>query len=64
MNLFERCKPALKKNGVIIVKENVTSSGEVEKDEEDSSVTRPPHLIKNIFKRASLAIVKEGPSLV
>ena len=32
--------------GFIVVKENVTSSGEVERDDEDSSVTRPPEVLR------------------
>jgi len=59
VKLLERSKVALTTNGLIIVKENVTSSGDVEVDEEDSSVTRPPHLLKSLFKQANLSIVKE-----
>ncbi len=40
VELLDRCKSALMTHGVIVVKENVTSSGKVEKDDEDSSVTR------------------------
>ena len=32
---------------------------QVEKDEEDSSVTRPPELLRTIFGRANLSIFKE-----
>ena len=39
---------------MIVVKENVTSSGLVEKDEEDSSVTRPSHMLKELFQRSEL----------
>jgi len=59
VNLLERCKSALKKNGLVVVKENVTSSGEVEKDEEDSSVTRPVDVLHTIFKKAKFTIIKE-----
>jgi hypothetical protein len=31
---------------------------EVEKDEEDSSVTRPPELLKSIFASANLELFK------
>ena len=41
------------------MKENVTSSGEIETDEEDSSVTRPPEVLRDIFNKANLKIVKE-----
>ena len=33
-------REGLKPNGVIVVKENLTSSGDIELDEQDSSVTR------------------------
>ena len=49
----------MKPNGVVVVKENLTSSGEVEVDEEDSSVTRPEHLLKSIFERAEMKIIRE-----
>ena len=42
-----------------MVKENLTSSDEVEKDEEDSSVTRPENLLKQLFERAGLEIIRE-----
>ena len=45
--------------GLIVVKENVTTSEKVETDEEDSSVTRPPELLREIFTRAGLTILKE-----
>lgn len=59
VDVLERATKALKKNGIIVVKENVTSSEEVETDEEDSSVTRPPSLLKSIFDKASLVVHKE-----
>jgi protein N-terminal methyltransferase len=37
----------------------MTSSGKVELDEEDSSVTRPEELLKEIFHRAGLEIIRE-----
>ena len=42
-----------------MVKENITSSDEVEKDEEDSSVTRPENLLKQLFERAGMEIIRE-----
>ena len=35
------------------------SSVQVERDDEDSSVTRPPELLRTIFERANLSIFKE-----
>jgi hypothetical protein len=48
----------------VVVKENVTSSGQVEKDEEDSSVTRPPALLQTLFKRAKYTIIKERSNFI
>jgi hypothetical protein len=52
-------REGLNENGVIVLKENVTSSGEVEVDDVDGSVTRPAELVKDIIKRAELTIIEE-----
>ncbi|CAL4094692.1 unnamed protein product [Meganyctiphanes norvegica] len=57
-DFFRRMGAALKPNGVIVVKENVSSSGEVELDEEDSSVTRPEKLLLQIMDQAGLRVLK------
>ena len=44
---------------MLVVKENLTSGGDVEKDDEDSSVTRPEHLLKQLFDRAGMDIIRE-----
>lgn len=44
----------LKTNGVIILKENVTSDDDLELDEYDSSVTRPMSLFRKLFEKANL----------
>ncbi|CAH0726677.1 unnamed protein product, partial [Brenthis ino] len=54
-----KCRDALSSNGVLIVKENVTSSGKTEVDETDSSVTRPLKLYLKIFKLAKLKRIKQ-----
>lgn len=59
--LFSRY--GLKANGILIVKENMTSSGEVEHDETDSSVTRPESILKQIFESSGLVIVREMQQL-
>ena len=59
VDFFKRCIKGLKPNGVLVVKENLTSGNEVEKDDEDSSVTRPEELVKSIFSRAGLKILLE-----
>ncbi|XP_060801203.1 alpha N-terminal protein methyltransferase 1 [Amyelois transitella] len=55
-----RCKNSLAENGVIVIKENVTSSGKVEKDEVDSSVTRPLKQFLKLFKAAKLKRIKQS----
>ncbi|ORX89416.1 hypothetical protein K493DRAFT_318692 [Basidiobolus meristosporus CBS 931.73] len=55
---FERCKRGLKPRGLIGVKENIAVSGYIV-DEEDSSVTRSEDILKGIFKKAGLRIIKE-----
>lgn len=49
----------LKPNGIIVVKENLTSSDKVEVDKEDSSVTRPITLLQILLKQAGLHCIKE-----
>jgi len=56
---FQRCKAGLAGNGLIIIKENMSSSNEPDFDEEDSSVARPRNLIIDLAKRAGLSCVKE-----
>eukprot|EP00090_Calanus_glacialis_P032858 TRINITY_DN5442_c0_g1_i1.p1 TRINITY_DN5442_c0_g1~~TRINITY_DN5442_c0_g1_i1.p1 ORF type:complete len:241 (-),score=78.59 TRINITY_DN5442_c0_g1_i1:81-803(-) len=58
-DFFVRCIKGLKLGGFLVVKENVTSNGEIEADDDDSSVTRPPELLREIFARANLEIFKE-----
>ncbi|KAG7311571.1 hypothetical protein JYU34_002620 [Plutella xylostella] len=54
-----RCKNALTENGIIVIKENVASSGRIEKDDTDSSVTRPLKQFLQIFKKAKLKRIKQ-----
>ncbi|PZC78802.1 hypothetical protein B5X24_HaOG217128 [Helicoverpa armigera] len=54
-----RCRNSLSKNGVIVVKENVTSSGKIEKDLTDSSVTRSYKQYLSIFKKCNLKRIKQ-----
>ena len=49
INFFKRCKTGLRKNGIIVVKENVSSENLI-MDEQDSSVTRSNNVFLNIFK--------------
>lgn len=57
-DFFRRMARGVKSNGVIIIKENVSSSGTVELDEKDSSVTRPESLLLDIIERAELRLLK------
>lgn len=57
LNFFQTCKKGLAHNGVIVVKENIASSGTREVDEVDSSVTRPLAHMYNIFKQAGLVCI-------
>ncbi|KAK9888924.1 hypothetical protein WA026_001144 [Henosepilachna vigintioctopunctata] len=53
------CRKGLKPNGVIIVKENVTSTDTVELDEKDSSYTRPLSLMKQLFTQSNLICYRQ-----
>ncbi|XP_022820699.1 alpha N-terminal protein methyltransferase 1-like [Spodoptera litura] len=56
---LKRCRDSLSANGIIVVKENVTSSGKVEKDSTDSSVTRSFKQYIKIFKKCNLKRIKQ-----
>ncbi|XP_063709734.1 N-terminal Xaa-Pro-Lys N-methyltransferase 1 [Culicoides brevitarsis] len=59
VQFYQRCIRGLRKNGMIIIKENVTSSNKVEFDANDFSVTRPLAKMKEIIKESGLRIVRE-----
>ena len=46
-----------------MVKENVTSTRKTDVDETDSSVTRPMHLLEEIFSEAGLTCFKSVKQL-
>ncbi|EPX72666.1 methyltransferase implicated in translation [Schizosaccharomyces octosporus yFS286] len=54
-----RCSEALSENGVICIKENVSSFTE-SFDKEDSSVTRTDDSFRKIFQMANLVIIAES----
>ena len=56
---FLSSSSGLKPNGIIVVKENITSSGEVEMDDIDSSVTRPDGRFHYIFDASNLEVIRE-----
>ncbi|XP_013386213.1 N-terminal Xaa-Pro-Lys N-methyltransferase 1-B-like [Lingula anatina] len=59
VEFFKRCKVGLAPDGMLFVKENVTSSDEVDKDDTDSSVTRPRDILVKLMMEAGLKIIKE-----
>ncbi|CAB4056684.1 NTMT1 [Lepeophtheirus salmonis] len=59
VQFFVRCKKGLRPNGLLVVKENLTSSGCADVDKEDGSATRPEEIFQRIFKEAGYSVVKE-----
>lgn len=59
VNFFQRCQKGLAPNGLIVVKENVTSGKEPEFDCDDSSYTRPKNDLVKLIQKSGLKIVKE-----
>lgn len=59
IEFFRKCSLGLKNTGVLVVKENITSSNNLEIDTEDSSVTRPMKCLQFLFDKADLICVKE-----
>lgn len=59
VKFFERCKTGLAEDGILVVKENVSGSGETEFDEDDSSYTRSKVDYISAMKKAGLTIIKE-----
>lgn len=56
---FKRCIKGLSKNGIIIIKENVTATSTLpEIDQNDSSVTRPITHLKQLIVRSGLRILR------
>ncbi|XP_065370048.1 alpha N-terminal protein methyltransferase 1 [Calliphora vicina] len=55
---FRRIHDGLSAGGTFVLKENVTKTKEVVKDDEDSSVTRPLKDYERILKQAGFRIVK------
>ncbi|KAI9577686.1 alpha N-terminal protein methyltransferase 1 [Glossina fuscipes] len=56
--LFVRIRQSLIAGGHFVIKENITSSRQVEKDDEDSSVARPLKMYETCLKQAGFRIVK------
>ncbi|KNC84390.1 hypothetical protein SARC_03383 [Sphaeroforma arctica JP610] len=58
---FKRCKQALKPNGYIVVKENITRKGEGDfwLDREDSSIVRSCDAFEAVFAQAELNVTRK-----
>lgn len=56
--MFFFYRESLRENGVIVVKDNMTLSEELEVDKTDSSVTRPYNEFIRIFNKAGLTTMK------
>lgn len=59
IEFLRRCSTGLRSNGLIIIKENVTTSAKLEIDTKDSSVTRPLSEFHSIFQESDLICIKE-----
>ncbi|KAH8171444.1 adoMet dependent proline di-methyltransferase domain-containing protein [Sarocladium implicatum] len=55
------CKDALSSTGVIVVKENLSTTGDNFFDETDSSTTREDEKYQSLFKKAGLRLIKNEP---
>lgn len=56
---YSTFRDGLRPNGVIIIKENITSTNDTELDRQDSSVTRPMSLFRQIFDKANLECYRQ-----
>ncbi|XP_015191261.1 PREDICTED: N-terminal Xaa-Pro-Lys N-methyltransferase 1 [Polistes dominula] len=58
IGFLKNCVSGLKKEGVLVVKDNVTKSDVLEFDTTDSSITRPYKDLVGIFNKAGLICIK------
>ncbi|KAM9323313.1 N-terminal Xaa-Pro-Lys N-methyltransferase 1 [Pholidichthys leucotaenia] len=58
VEFLRHCQKALRPNGLIIIKDNVSYEGEIP-DEVDSSVCRDLKIVCNLVRRAGLSIIQE-----
>ena len=59
VKFFQRCQKGLTKEGIIVIKENVTCAKTREFDEQDSSFTRSKDMLIDLILKSGLAILKE-----
>ncbi|XP_054284449.1 alpha N-terminal protein methyltransferase 1-like [Macrosteles quadrilineatus] len=60
IKFFKTCRDSLNPNGVIVVKENLSSNQEGDIDEQDSSRTRHEKELKQLFTDGGLKVIKEA----
>ncbi|KAJ4306621.1 hypothetical protein N0V88_001426 [Collariella sp. IMI 366227] len=58
VEFLERCKTALTPDGLIVVKENNSTTGKDEFDDVDSSVTREDGNLRRIFSEAGMRLIQ------
>jgi len=58
-HFLQRCRGALKRQGLVCVKENVVLEGEWLVDKEDNSISRTESQYKAIFERAGYSVLHE-----
>lgn len=59
IDFLHKCQQILKPDGLIIIKDNHTSSDQIDDDMNDSSVTRPHWLYLDLFIKSGLKLVCE-----
>ncbi|XP_067339768.1 N-terminal Xaa-Pro-Lys N-methyltransferase 1 isoform X1 [Channa argus] len=58
VKFLQRCQKALRPNGIIVIKDNVSYEGVVP-DEVDSSVCRDLEIVRSLVRRAGIRIIHE-----
>lgn len=61
LKLVNRCRAALKKGGLVVIKDNVVGEGEgaFKVDSEDSSMTRSLGYFRSLFKHGGLKVLHQ-----
>ena len=59
VSFLQRCRTALTKNGIIVIKENIALTETPVFDDEDSSYTRPRNNLVDIIQQAGLVLLNE-----
>ena len=59
INFLNKCKTIIKPHGIVVIKENHTSSDDNDLDTQDGSVTRSYYQLIKLIKQARFKIVDE-----